>query len=400
VVVTVFLAIAGALAVYAKYQTDRMNLPAGATRPAPADNGGPAPSATAPAAPLELLAEDVTTVTRQTLTRELQVTGTLRAVVQAGVKARVAGEIRELRVREGESVKAGQLLAQIDPTELGLRVRQAGENVAAARGQLDIARKNRDNNRSLFERGFISATALQNTEAQLATAQANVDANLAALDLARKALADAEVRAPIDGIVATRLVQPGERVALDARLLDIVDLRQLEFEASVPATSIGQVKVGQAVRITPEGQATPLAGKVVRINPSNLSGSRSYLIYAQLANPGQSLRAGLFAEGAVVLETRANVVAAPVAALRPGAAGTTVLVIDAGQLAERAVTTGLVTAPSGGLIEIRSGLEAGDQVVHGNLGKLRPGTAVKVVTPAGPGPAAAAAATPTQAPRR
>lgn len=355
-----------------------------------------APAASAPAATpgaggvIELLADDVTVATMRPLQRLLHVTGSLRPVAYATVKARSAGEVRELAVREGEAVRAGQLLGRIDTTELDLRVRAASDNVAAARGQVDIARKNRDNNRALFERGFISATSLQNAEAQLVTAQATMDANSAALDLARKALADAAVLAPIDGVVAARLVQPGERVTIDARLLDIVDIRQLELEASVPASEISQVRVGQTVQVQPEGQATALVGKVVRVNPTNLAGSRSYLVYVQLPNPEQRLRAGLFAEAAIVLEQRSAVLTLPATAVRQGAAGPTVLAIEDGKLVEHAVATGQTSDDAGGSIEIRAGLGAGAQVVRRDLGALRAGSRVSI--------GAARSASPTRTP--
>ncbi len=334
-------------------------------------------------ASIELLAADVTRTEARALQRNLRVSGSLRAVSLATVKARAAGELRDLLVREGESVRAGQVLAHIEPTELNLRVLQATENVSAARGQLDIAKKNLDNSKTLFERGFISATSLQNAEAQTMTAQANVNANIAALNLTRKALADAEVRAPINGIIAARLVQTGERVALDTRLLDIVDISQLELEATVPATDIAQVRIGQAVSLKAEGVETPISGRIVRISPANQAGSRSYLVYAQVDNRDGRLRAGLFAEARITLETRPAALTVPGTAVRTLSNGKTmVYLIEQGKLVERAVRTGMTSDDNGGLIEVSEGLAAGDTVVRINLGALRSGSSVNIAAPA------------------
>jgi RND family efflux transporter MFP subunit len=334
-------------------------------------------------ASIELLAADVTRTEARALQRNLRVNGSLRAVSLATVKARAAGELRDLLVREGESVRAGQVLAHIEPTELNLRVLQATENVSAARGQLDIAKKNLDNSRTLFERGFISATSLQNAEAQTMTAQANVNANIAALNLTRKALADAEVRAPINGIIAARLVQTGERVALDTRLLDIVDISQLELEASVPATDIAQVRIGQAVSLKAEGVETPISGRIVRISPANQAGSRSFLVYAQIDNRDGRLRAGLFAEARITLETRPVALTVPGTAVRTLSNGNAmVYLIEQGKLVERAVRTGMTSDDNGGLIEVSEGLAAGDTVVRINLGALRSGSSVHIAAPA------------------
>ena len=363
--------------------------------------GGAGVEANSIVPPLELLPDDLATIAPRDLRRTLRVTGSLRAVSLATVKARVPGELRDLTVREGEAVRAGQVLGHIDTLELELRVRQANENVAAARGQYDIALKTRDNNKSLFERGFISATAKDTADAQLVTARATVDANIAALDLARKALADAEIRAPIAGTVAARLAQPGERLAVDARVIDIVDIRQLELEAIVPASDIARVAVGQEVSIAPEGAERALAGKVVRISPTNQTGTRAYLVYAQLPNPGERLRAGLFAQARIVLEVRRGVLAVPSGALRGPPGAHTVYLIDAGKVREVPVATGVAGDEDGGWTELRAGLAAGAQVVRVELGRLRPGMAIKVVAPPAtatvPAPAPAAAPAPVPA---
>lgn len=356
----------------------------------------PAPSsaaaATAPAA-LEFLATDVVTVQPRDLRQILQLSGSLRAVNQAVVKARIAGEIREVLVREGEAVKAGQVLVRMDTREYQARADQARGSLHAAQGQLDIATKSRDNNKALLGKGFISKTAFDNAESQFAIARANVESAKAALDVAQKMLNDTVIRAPISGLVSSRTIQPGEKVSADNRLLDVVDLEKLELEAAVPASDIMAVALGQEVQVSIEGLAEPLIGKVVRINPSTETGSRSILTYIQLDNPESVLRAGLFGEAQLTLAKKSGVLTVPQSALHGEAVNPYVYAIENDRLVRKPVMPGLKGDDGqGGAVEIIAGLDSGAQVVKNNLGNLRPGTPVRFAkTPgAAPGPVAQA----------
>jgi multidrug efflux pump subunit AcrA (membrane-fusion protein) len=201
---------------------------------------------------IDLADSDLVQVKTLELQRVVAIAGPLKAVNTAVLKARVAGELRALTVREGDSVRQGQVLAHIDPTESDARVRQARQQTAAAKAQVDIAQRSFDNNRALVAQGFISGTALESSQANLAAAQANFAAAQSGVDLAAKAQDDSVLRAPISGQIAQRLVQTGERVAVDARVLELVDNRQLELEASLSPMDSLQVKVGQVAQLQVE----------------------------------------------------------------------------------------------------------------------------------------------------
>ncbi len=326
--------------------------------------------------PSELLA-----VRRQVLTLGLPVSGTLRALHSASVKARVAGELQDLTVREGDSVRAGQVVARIDATETAARLRQAQQQADAAKAQVDISQRQFNNNRALVDQGFISTTALETSQASLQSAQASYQAATAAADVARKALEDTVLRSPISGQVAQRLAQNGERVGVDLRVLDIVDLSRLELEALVAPADAAQVRVGQQARLQLEGSPLPVTATVVRINPSAQSGSRAVPVYLEIdtasAGPARPLlRQGLFVQG--TLETgRAEPLALPLDAVRTDKPQPYVQVVDNDRIVHRSVQTGARAQVDGATLVAVDGLPEGTLVVAGALGPLREGTAVR-----------------------
>ena len=335
---------------------------------------------------LDLAPADVVVARRVPLARTLEVSGGLKAVNTALVKAKVAAELRVLSVREGDRVKAGQVIGQLDTSELDWRLRQAEQQASSARAQLDIARRTLENNRALVAQGFISPTGLETSVNNEAAARANHEAALAAMELARKARADGTLLAPISGLVSQRLAQPGERVPVDARIVEIVDLSRVELEAAVAPEDVVQLAIGQTARLQVDGLPEAMTARVARINPSAQTGSRSVLVYLALdAHP--ALRQGLFARGRVaVAETQS--LAVPLAAVRTDLSQPYVLQVQDGKAVLRAVTLGARGEVNGQpWVAITGGLAEGATVLTGTAGAVRDGTAVRLV-----GPAAASAA--------
>lgn len=325
---------------------------------------------------LELAAADVLRVQTLELVQSLAIAGPLRASNSAFVKARVAGELQGLVLREGDRVSAGQVVARIDATESQARVRQAQQQAEAARAQVDIARRSFDNNRSLVDQGFISKTALDTSAASLAAAEASFRAAQAGADLANKSLEDTVLRAPMAGVVAQRLAQPGERLAVDTRILEIVDLSRLELEASLsPADSL-LVLPGQEAVLSIEGASQTLSAKVLRVNPSAVAGSRAVLAYlAVQSNPG--LRQGLFAQGRLNIG-KLQVLAVPLAAVRTDKPLPYVLLIQDGAVVHQTVELGARGEQADQTMVGIKGLPERSVILSGTLGSQRAGTRVKL----------------------
>lgn len=329
---------------------------------------------------VELGSSDVVQVNTVTLAQGLSISGPLKAVSSALVKARVPGELQGLRVREGDSVKAGQVIARIDATEFQARVRQARQQAQAAKAQVDIARRNFDNNRSLVEQGFISKTALDSSTSTLAAAEATYQAAQAGADVASKSMVDTVLLAPISGLISQRLAQPGERVAVDARIVEIVDLSHLELEASLSASESLDVRVGQSATLQIEGTAKPVNAKVVRINPSAVAGSRAVLVYLAVESaPG--LRQGLFAQGTLGTQ-QVQALAVPLNAVRTDKPQPYVQLVVDNKIVHQTVEMGARGEVNGQAMVAVKGVAEKAKVVSGSVGTLRDSSTVKL-TPAG-----------------
>jgi RND family efflux transporter MFP subunit len=277
-------------------------------------------------------------------------------------------------VREGDTVQAGQVVARIDPSEFQARVRQAQQQADAAKAQVDIAQRQFDNNQALVNQGFISQTALLASQASLNGAKATHLAALAALDLANKSLADTTLRSPLSGVVAQRLAQPGERVAIEARLIEVINLSRLELEAALSAEEASQVKVGMTAQLRIEGIDEPVAAKVLRINPSAQMGSRSIVVYLGIQGR-EGLRQGLFAQGSLGTQS-VQVLAVPVSSVRTDKPQPYVQVVQDGQIAHITVQPGARSEGGRESLMAVSGLNAGAQVLVGSVGAVREGVAV------------------------
>lgn len=338
----------------------------------------------AASAPLQLAADELVTVQRRSLSVGVPVSGSLRAVETAMVKARVGGELQGLTLREGDPVKAGQEVARIDPTEARARLRQAQQQADAAKSQVDINQRQYTNNRALVDQGFISPTALVTSQASLEAAQSTHQAAVAAADVARKALDDTVLKSPINGHVAQRLAQPGERVAVDARIVEVVDLSRLELEALLtPADSLA-VRVGQKAQLSIEGVPTEVTASVARISPTAQAGSRAVPVYLRVEQPAGAapLRQGLFVQG--TLDTgKAEVLAVPLDAVRTDKPFPYLQAVAEGRVAYVPVKLGMRTVAERQTLVAIEGAPEGTLVIAGRIGQLREGTAVTTASGAG-----------------
>jgi RND family efflux transporter MFP subunit len=328
--------------------------------------------------PIELTASDVFTAQNISMTQGLPISGTLKATSSAMIKARVAGELLSLEVREGDAVKAGQIIAKVDPTEYLAKQRQAQQQAEAARAQVEIAQRQFDNNNALVNQGFISKTALDTSIANLNAAKATHQAAISALDVTSKAVEDCNLKSPLNGFVSQRLAQTGERVAPEARIVEVVDLSQFELEATLTPADALSVKVGQPAKLSIEGSTQEVSAKVLRINPSTQVGSRSVLVYLGIQGH-PALRHGVFVQGSLGTQ-QIQAVAIPIDSVRTDKSAPYAQVVQEGKVVHVKVNLGAKGEVNGKALMAVPDMTEGTLVLTSSAGAVREGTLVKLPT--------------------
>jgi RND family efflux transporter MFP subunit len=336
----------------------------------------------------ELSSVDVAAIDARELRLNLPLSGALAPQEQATVKAKVSGVVLETAVREGMSVTAGQVIARLDAADQRARVAQQQAALDEASARLAMARKNNANSQVLLKQNYISQNSYDTTQNSVELAQASVNAMRAQLELARIALADTVIKAPLSGVVSKRHAQAGEKVAPDMPIFTIVNLHQLTLEAQVPASEVPRVKVGQEVRFKVDGyQQRDFAGKVARISPTTEAGSRSMLVYISVDNSDAALRGGMFAKGNITTDKSAQSPVVPIAALRSEKGQHVVWKIEGNKVVAQPVTIGMRNEDEG-MAQVTTGLDKGASVIVAKLDGVKPGNKVRV----GAAPAASASA--------
>lgn len=349
----------------------------------------------------ELSSGDVAAVSSRSLAVSLPLSGSLAPLSSATIKSKVSGVVEATTLQEGMAVHAGQVLARVDQADLRARLQQQQAMLDEAQARLALATKNETNSQALLKQKYISQNAYDSTQNSVDLARASVKSASAMVELARIALNDGVIKAPIDGVVSKRHVQAGEKLALDMPVYSIVNLAEMILEAQVPASEIPRIKVGQDVKFRVEGYALrDFHGKVARINPATEAGSRAMLVYIAVPNGDNALRAGMFAKGSIVTDRSAVAPIVPLAAVRSDKDGKhLVYKVEQGKLVAQPVKIGLRNEDEG-YAEVTEGLQQGANVIVSRLDNLKPGAAVKLPAAASssdaPPSAQAKAAEPTK----
>jgi RND family efflux transporter MFP subunit len=327
---------------------------------------------------LEFAASDVTYVQDHALARTLAITGNLNAKSQASVKSKVALDVKTIAVREGDAVHVGEVLAQLDTADLEARLTEKISARDSARALLELAQKNQTTNRALLEKKFISQNAFDSTESTFKANRAAAEQADAEVELARIALRQATVVAPIAGIVGKRFVKVGEKASIDEALFTIVDLDSLEVEALVPASEVTQLKHGMPAHIAVDGLVgQSFAATVDRISPATEPGTRSVVVFLTVRNPEHILKSGMYATGSVELGSSAKLPSLPLTAVHNDAGQPVVWTIESNTLTRRPVQLGL-RDDAAGLVEIKQGPASSVPVLATRFDYIKEGSAASI----------------------
>ena len=356
----------------------------------------------------------VTRVVQVQLERAVTALGSLAAYDQATVSVKVPGRLQKISVDLGSVVRQGQVIAQIETQDYQLRVQQAAAALAQARARLglapdqsndrvdpeqtstarqaravlDEARAHQERTKTLFVQGIIPQAQVDTAESSYKVAlsryedaieevrnrQAMLAQRRSELDIARQQLADTTISVPFDGAVQERRASVGEYLTAGAPLATIVRMDPLRLRAEVPEREASSVRIGQAVRVTVEGDGNIYAGRIARLSPAISPQNRMLLVEAEVRNNG-ALRPGAFARADIVIDHQTSALAVPVNALTTFAGVEKVVLVQDGKASEKTVTTGRRTAE---WVEVLKGIQVGDVVVL-DPGNLQPGQTVTVV---------------------
>ncbi len=323
---------------------------------------------------LELSPSDIATAVNTRIAHDIAITGTLSPVRQTILNARVTGEINAIAVREGQSVKAGQVLLSQDSRDLRARLQQAEASLQSAKAELSLSQQNLERMRPLRKQDYVSDNDLVNGEKQVDIRLAQVKSAEASVTQMRQQLADVVIRAPFAGVIAERMVDTGQSVAPNTPVLKIVDLSQVELVAQVASTDVSAIRVGQNVSFTADGFGYQnFTGRITRINPVARAGSRRVDVYILVDNVGGELRGGLFAKGVISDGNALAGVAVPFSSVQESEGKIQVHVIRDHRLTAQIVTLGR-RDEAHGLVLVK-GIEEGARVLllpplPGNEGRM------------------------------
>ena len=318
-------------------------------------------------------------------------TGTLLAVNRAELKAEESGRVTRVAVQEGDRVRAGALLSAQDEEELQLAVQTAAAQLSEARVQAEQAGRDNDRAQALLEKRSVTKQSAQQAETSYHAAMEVVHAAESSLGLAQSRLRKSRITAPFAGEVAQRLVQPGEVLAPGQTAFNLVDNRTLEIQADLPAEALARIQTGMTADFHIAGFEQTFHATLTQISGSVQQDGRTLRVRLRLANPGDQLKSGLFAEGRILAPGATPHPALPAAILNTVGRDADVFVAEAGVARRRRI---LVGQDQEGWRQV-DGLPVGAQVVAQGQHLVTDGTPLQMA--GAPPQRAGAPGTPAQA---
>ncbi len=334
----------------------------------------------------------VETATQRHVIDHIKATGELTAPARATIAAQVEGQVTEIRAREGVAVAKGDVLLVIDPERRKLEVANAEAQLAQAQAELAVASRNYERTKRLSKGNAASEARLDEDRTRESLARSARAGAEAQLGLARRALEDATVRAPFDGLLARRHVSVGEYLTQGTALYELVALDPIEVEFNLAEIDSSKVELGHPVDVVVAPYPDEhFSAKVSMISPTIDPHTRTLRVKAELPNTEGRLRPGLFAHVDLGVSERPGAITVNVDAVLQRADGSVVYRLVDGSRVERVrVKTGVRNIE---WVEVHEGLAPGDVVVVRGQVRLEDGIAVTVRQADGsvPSPASVAA---------
>ena len=296
---------------------------------------------------------------RNTLDNNLKLTGSLLPNESVELKSEVSGVVKKIYFREGQKVKKGQLLLQLDD-----------EEVAAEIEKLEFTKKlNQDS--EYRQKQLLAKEAISQEEYE--TALTTLNTTLADIKLLKVQLQKHQVRAPFDGIIGLRSVSEGSYLETADDIATVYNINPIKLDFSVPGKYSNEVNIADRITFEVDASEEEFEGLIYAIEPQIDPQTRSLRIRAKSNNPGNKLLPGQFAEIRLTLDTYEEAIMIPTEAVIPELNGKKVFVLEKGLIQNRPIQTGIRTANS---IQVTSGIERGDTVITTGILQVQPGMEV------------------------
>lgn len=311
---------------------------------------------------------EIETVSRGTVSRTSTIAGILEPIRTVGVNAQLSGVLLSVNVEEGDQVREGQVLAEVDVRELEAQVK-------SAEAALKLAESNFSRSDQLFKQQIITAAEFERDRAALESARATREQLTTRLGYAR-------ITAPTSGIVTEKRVEAGDIVSGQTRLFSVADVSTLVTRVQVSELEVTSLKVGDRVRLTVDAlHGAAVEGRIRRIFPAADSATRLVPVEVALAGSTlQRLRPGYTVRATFHLDQRTDALLVPSRAISGPAGARAVFLVRAGKIVRQAVSVG---PDIDGRSEVYDGLAEGDSVIVSGTSMLREGAAARVVSPLG-----------------
>ena len=312
---------------------------------------------------LLIAAEDVHTVKSSALSSGPSITGSIQPERKADVRAEVPAIVLRVLKENGDTVRRGDLLVQLDDTSLRDALASADASTRAVTQSLDQANRQFERMKTLRTQGMVSLQAVEDAETKRNNLQSDLEAAKVRVVLARQQLARTEARAPFDGLVSERKVSPGDTAQIGKELMKIIDPSSMRFEALVSADQVGAIKAGQAVHFRVNGYGDQeFAGKVRRVNPAAHPTTRQVELLVDFTSEKQPKLSGLYAEGRVETQVRSSLTIPASAIVRDGD-NVFAWRVDDSKLRKVPVKLGERDSRTGDFV-VATGLTEGSQVIR------------------------------------
>jgi len=306
----------------------------------------------------------------------------LRPLAQADVGSKTLGYLDAVLVDRGDKVKRGQLLALVRPSDLPDQLVAARGTLSQAQASVGLARNNAQRANELAPKGIVSQQELQQSQAALASAEAQEAAAKAQVAVFATRIGETRIESPLDGVVTVRRLDPGVLVGPSAggnasAIVSVARVDVLRVFITVSERDVHLVKTGQAAHV--EVDALPgkrIEGSVVRLAPMLDPATRTLDAEVQLDNAAGELRPGMFGRGSIVVAMHPAAAIVPAGAVQISGGKRYAFVLDGDKVRRREITTGV---DEGTWIEIEKGIDVGQEIVTVGIDSVSDGTQVRPV---------------------